>query len=180
MIRKILVCLDGSELAEEILPYILESSPPPGSEVVLLHVTAASITIPPPESTHILTLGRDFKPVKVPAADIGKTDTLEPQAGLQLKNIEKEQGDAVQYLKKNAQRFRTFRSKGIEVRTVVLEGNAGETILNYAENNKVNLIALTTHGGGGARGGILGRVAQFMLKESKIPVLIVKPGGRVS
>jgi len=38
MFEKILVCLDGSELAEQILPYASEEAAKLGSTLVLLHV----------------------------------------------------------------------------------------------------------------------------------------------
>jgi nucleotide-binding universal stress UspA family protein len=177
MFRKTLVCLDGSKLAEEILPFLLESCPQPASEVILLRVITAHITIPPPESTHVYTIGPDSKPDQMRTADIGKTTTLEPKAGLQLREIEREQGEAKAYLESLAN---AFRARGLKVRTLTLEGDAGETILNYAKNNNISLIALTTHGNGGQKRGKLGRVASLILNEAALPVLIIKPKSTAS
>jgi nucleotide-binding universal stress UspA family protein len=177
MYNKTLVCLDGSKLAEEILPFIIGHSQGIGSEVVILKVITAHITIPPPESTHIITFGIDSKPDQIHTTDIGKSTTLEPKAGLQLREIEREQGEAKVYLENIAGQF---RSKGLKVKTLTLQGDVGDTILNYVKSANISLIALTTHGNSGLKHGLLGSVAQFILKESEIPVLIVKPHGEKS
>jgi nucleotide-binding universal stress UspA family protein len=173
MFRKTLVCLDGSKLAEEVIPYLLEVCPESGSEVILLHVISADITIPPPESMHAFTVGRAAKPVQTRATDMGKTETLEPEAGRQLKEIEREQLEATTRLEDIAQKF---RHKGIKVRNVIISGDPGPVILDYAGSENASLIALTTHGSGGLKGNLFGRVAQSVIKESNIPVMMIKPG----
>jgi nucleotide-binding universal stress UspA family protein len=176
MFNKTLVCLDGSKLAEEILSYVFGHCLGLGSEVVLLNVITAHITIPPPQSTHVLTFGRNSKPDQIHTTDIGKSTTLEPKAGLELREIEREQGEAKAYLENIANQF---RSKDLKVKTVTLQGDVGNSILNYAKSSNVSLIALTTHGIGGLKRGLLGGVAQQILKEAEIPVLIIKPKGGV-
>jgi nucleotide-binding universal stress UspA family protein len=81
------------------------------------------------------------------------------------------------YLNSLAERF---RSQNLKIRTVTLQGDADVTLLGYARTGDITLIALTTHGHGGLKRGILGSVARFILKESDIPVLIVKPRGEKS
>ena len=174
MFKKALVCLDGSKLAEEILPYAAEACMLSENEIILLQVIATKITIPPPQSIHAFTLGRKFKPTPTTASDLEGDTTPEAQAGVQLKEIEREQGSAKEYLDRAA---RPYRIRGLKIRTLVLEGNAGETIVNYARTSGVSLIALTTHGSGGLKHTGLGQTAQFVLRESVLPVLIIKPGG---
>jgi nucleotide-binding universal stress UspA family protein len=173
MFRKTLVCLDGSKLAEEVVPYLLEVCPESGSEVILLHVISGDITIPPPESIHAFTVGRDAKPVQTRATDIGKTETLEPEAGRQLQEIEREQLEATRHLEVVAQKF---RHKGIKVRNDIISGYPGPAILDYAGSENASLIVLTTHGSGGLGRNLFGRVAQSIIKESNIPVMMIKPG----
>ncbi len=177
MFTKTLVCLDGSALAEEILPLVIGQCIGTEKEVVLLKVITAHITIPPPQSTHVLTFGRTSQPHQIHTTDVGKSTTLEPKVGLELREIEREQGEAKAYLSNPAERL---RSKNLKIRTVTLQGDVVETILNYAKESHASLIALTTHGNGGLRRGVLGSVAQLILRESDIPVLIVKPKGSPS
>jgi len=175
MDNKTLVCLDGSKMAEEILPFVAESCRLSKSEIVMLQVITTHITIPPPESMHMLTLGRESKPDTIRTTDVGKSTTLEPKVGLELKEIERQQGEAKAYLEGVAQ---PLRSPVLKIKTLTLEGEVAATILKYAINNRISLIAMTTHGSGGLKRGALGRVAQAVLNESVIPVLTVKPKGR--
>ncbi len=174
MITKTLVCLDGSKVAEEALPFAIDFSLVCRAEVILFRVTLGGITIPSPENIHAYTLGTRFKPVNTSTSDIGKDSTLEPRADLELKVIEKVQDEVKRYLSDLAKKYQTT---GLKLKVVVAEGDVGRTILEYAESNKVSLIALTPHGSGGGRSSF-GRVAQFILKESPIPVLVVKRGGK--
>jgi nucleotide-binding universal stress UspA family protein len=175
MFKKTLICLDGSKLAEEVLPYIVDSCSASGTEIVLLSVITSHITIPPPETIHAYTFGKDFKPALTHTSDMGEDPTLEPQFELQFKEIEKEQDGMKRYLEGLA---RPLRANGLKIRTVILEGTVPDTILDYANNNHVSLIAITTHGAGGLKKkGMFGRVAQSILKESVIPVLLIKPRG---
>jgi nucleotide-binding universal stress UspA family protein len=177
MFRKTLVCLDGSKLAEEVLPHLRESCSIYDSEVIMLYVSRSDLIIPAPQSIHAYTLGRESSPGAASVSDIGETSTVEAQVGVELKNIEREQSDARRYLDDLA---RPFRARGIKVKTVILEGDVADTILEYARSNNVSLIALTTHGSSGLKRSLLGRVAQAILKEAGTPVLIIKPRGAVS
>jgi nucleotide-binding universal stress UspA family protein len=174
MFKKVLICLDGSKLAEEIVPHVVDSCSILGTEVVLLHVTTSHITIPPPQNIHAFTYGRDFKPAKSHTTDLGEDPNLEPRVEPQLKEIEKEQDVMKKYLEGIA---RPLRASGVKIRTVVLEGSVEDTILDYAGHNNVSLIAITTHGMGGLKKGVFGRVSQYILKESMVPVLLIKPTG---
>ena len=55
---------------------------------------------------------------------------------------------------------------------------AGEAILSYAGRNNVDLIATATHGRSGLRRGIFGSVADYVLRESGLPMLVLRPQGR--
>ena len=96
--------------------------------------------------------------------------------GTELKEIEKEQGQAKDYLEGLAAWLRT---KGLKVKTVVWEGDIKESILAYIEKSKATVVVLTTHGAGGMdEERLLGGVAQFVMKESPAPVLLLKPVGK--
>jgi len=56
----------------------------------------------------------------------------------------------------------------------ILEGNAPENILLYAMSNKIDLILLATNGSGKAFRQPMGKVADRVLRSSKIPVVLVK------
>ena len=150
--EKVLVCLDGSSLAEEILPYIAGDSTSFG-KIILLKVLA----------TPVVNL-----PIGVPGEEIGPLRT-----GASLKKLQKEMDETPAYLEEKAQ---PLRDKGLDVECVVLEGVASQAIIDYARNNEVGLIAIATHGHTGLRQIALGSTAEYLLRHSGLPVLMVTPG----
>jgi nucleotide-binding universal stress UspA family protein len=59
---------------------------------------------------------------------------------------------------------------------VLKEASAvADAILNYAEANGVDLIAMSTHGRSGIGRWLLGSVADRVVHGSQVPVLLVRP-----
>lgn len=154
MFKKILVCLDGSELAEQILPYAVEEALHFQSKLVLFQV------VPEPVA---------FSPGIPGAASVPiRTDTM-------LEEAEDALNEARNYLEKIA---KPLRKKGIQVEAVSILGGAGDAILSYAEGNNINLITIATHGRSGLRRGVFGSVADYVLRESGLPMLVIRPQER--
>jgi nucleotide-binding universal stress UspA family protein len=151
MFNKILVCLDGSELAEQIIPFVIEQANCFHSKVVLVHTVHEPVILSPDIP------GSPGVPIEMPGA-----------AG----RLQKEQDEAYDYLEKAAV---AFRENGLETESVVLEGVAGEAIVSYANNNNIDLIAVATHGRTGLRRAVLGSVTDYILRESGLPVLVIRP-----
>jgi nucleotide-binding universal stress UspA family protein len=151
MFKKVLVCLDGSALAEQILPYIAGDSRS-FKKIVLLKV------IPKP--------GFDIR-LGVPG------ETTPPlQTKKMLEHFEKELKEAPDYLEGKAQ---PLRDTGLNVECVVLEGTPNKTIIDYAHDNDIGLIAIATHGHSGLRHITMGSTAEYVLKHSGLPLLVVTP-----
>lgn len=146
MFRKILVCLDGSSLAEQVLPYATEVAQRFGSRVVLLQV----IHLPASFAAAAAQGGE-----KILAEEVGRLA-----------------GEARAYLEREAA---SLQEKGLEVEAVALEGTPSETVVTYARENEVDLIAIGTHGRKSLGRLVFGSVADYVLKHSSIPVLTVKP-----
>lgn len=146
MFRKILVCLDGSSLAEQVLPYATEVAQRFGSRVVLLQV----IHLPASFAAAAAQGGE-----KILAEEVGRLA-----------------GEARAYLEGVAA---PLREKGLEVEAAALEGTPSEAIVTYARENEVDLIAIGTHGRKSLGRLVFGSVADHVLKHSSIPVLTVKP-----
>ena len=89
-----------------------------------------------------------------------------------LKHMEKEQSQSTIYLENLAQ---PMRDKGLEVESVVLQGTAGDIIVNYANENEIELIAIATHGRGGVRRAMFGSIADHVLRHTSLPMLVIKP-----
>jgi nucleotide-binding universal stress UspA family protein len=63
--------------------------------------------------------------------------------------------------------------KGVDVAVEVVTGvEAVYTIMDYAEKNGVDLIAMSTHGRMGFRRLVLGSVAEALLRRSTVPVVV--------
>lgn len=64
-------------------------------------------------------------------------------------------------------------SSDLEVRTVVLQGNPADQIVELAESEKADLIVTATHGWTGWRRFIFGSVAEKVVRSAACPVLTV-------
>jgi nucleotide-binding universal stress UspA family protein len=149
--ENILVCLDGSSLAEQILPFASEQAARFHSQVTLLQVVPELVIAPPGIPG-------------VPGAPVSTTRMFE--------RLQKEQDKALAYLEEVALRL---RNEGCQVECVVLPGRAGEAIVNYTEQNQVNLIAIATHGHGGFRRAVYGSTIDHVLRFSGLPLLVITP-----
>ena len=146
MFLKILVCLDGSAYAEQVLPYAVTEAELHGGQLVLLRVlTVAGI---------------------VGGGDTGFT------AGAIDERLRQEEADAREYLEGIA---RQLKGTGPAADCVVVSGPPGEAIVDYAHGNGVSLIALATRGRSGLGRLVLGSIADYVVKQAGIPVLLIKP-----
>jgi nucleotide-binding universal stress UspA family protein len=149
MYRRILVPLDGSELAERALKHaetVIGENPT--ATLVLVRVTEPLLP-----ASYILTGGADVW------MDVEKRGMKE----------------ATDYLAKVAARL---KDEGItKVKTVVLEGQPDDQILNYLEHRRVDLVVMSTHGQSGLSRWLAGSVTERVMRHSRVPVLTVPPPG---
>jgi nucleotide-binding universal stress UspA family protein len=68
-----------------------------------------------------------------------------------------------------------FRKEGIDVEIKVVKGRAAAQIAEYAEQEDVNLIALSTHGRSGLARLVMGSGIDKILRACEQPVLLVRP-----
>lgn len=153
MFQTILVPLDGSRLAEEVLPYALSVAEAFGSRLILLQVVPASRTVAPTDPIAQLAVE--------PAPEVGEELALEEER-------------ARTYLEWTAE---PIRQRGLEVECVVIRGSPAEAIVHYALEREVDLIALSTHGRTGLGRLVFGSVAERVVRETGKPVLLIKPRG---
>ena len=85
--------------------------------------------------------------------------------------LEAERAQAVSYLDSLKRRL---AGEGIPARSIVRSGGAGELILDVAEQEKPDLIAMTSHGRSGVSRWLLGSVAEKVLRASPVPVLALR------
>ena len=87
---------------------------------------------------------------------------------------EKRQINAAQYLKQIVEKFKNGATK---LHTEAIIGNVPDMVVGYAEENKVDLIIMATHGRSGVSRWVRGSVADKMLRASSVPVLLVRAPG---
>ena len=140
MYRRALVALDGSEVAERIMPLIFKIAGP-------LEVTLLRVNVP-------------VRPVVVEGA--GPAIFEDPDSA---------RIDAEEYLAPLAV---DLRRRGVRVKTEVRRGEAAEEILKAAREAKADVIAMTTRGRTGLGRLLFGSVAETVLRESELPVLLMR------
>ncbi len=150
MYERILVPLDGSDVAETIIPdvedLVLKMALVTRVEVILFQVISKI-------NYNVLT--------------------EDERAQRPYTNNEMEQ------LSQKAQKYletvaAPMREKNIDVTTKVSAGHAAEEILNITDKVDADLIAMSTHGRSGLSLWALGSITDKVLHESKIPVLTIR------
>jgi nucleotide-binding universal stress UspA family protein len=66
-----------------------------------------------------------------------------------------------------------IKNGGLKVSTIVLFGNAANKIMEYAEENGIDLIAISTHGRSGLGRWVFGNVTDKILHTGNVAVLVV-------
>jgi nucleotide-binding universal stress UspA family protein len=151
MYKKILVPLDGSDLAE-------------GS---LEHVKAIATGCHVPE----VVLFAVVEPIPQP----GDMGLMGGYWGIQAEQ------EALDWFKEYLMKLSDkLSSAGIQVKTAIARGRAADEILDYVKKNGVDLIIMTTHGRSGVARWVMGSVADKVVRYAAVPVLIISPQGAKS
>lgn len=154
MYSKIIVPLDGSELAECVLP----------------HVEAVAKGCRSPELILVTVVQTPEKFWSYTYLD--KKDRQQFMTEDASQAVE----DARAYLERIA---KDVGSNGLNVNIDVFVGEPAEIIADYADKQEADLIVIATHGRSGVSRWTFGSVADRILRSSCIPVLMVRAPGCV-
>ena len=144
MFKRILVPLDGSTRAEQVLPLAARLARATEGSILLLQV--------------VDTLNR------FGAYSAGAAIFLQEV-------LEKELTDAAAYLSEVAS---SGELEGIKTRIAVFSGQPASHILDVAQEQGIDLIVMCSHGYTGLKRWALGSVAQKVARQSTVPVLLVR------
>ena len=151
LIKRILVPLDGSKVAEQIVPHAEELAKVMGGHVILFQA-------------HEPFLG------------VMSGEALGAMSEEEIKEVNKRRDDDAEgYLKAMAG---PLRQRGLTVSEVVASGNPADAILDYAESRAVDIITMSTHGLSGIKRWVFGSVTDKVLHAGDMPVLVVRAAGR--
>ncbi len=157
MFSRVMVPLDGSKVGEAAIPVIeqLVDKLAPGTKVEVIIIG-------------VITLLRHWVVVGEASAPVSYTEE-------ELKLIKERVAD---YLNRTGE---PLKKKGVSVSTIVRSGNAADEIIKAAEESKVDLIAMSTHGRSGLRRMAFGSITDKVLHRSPVPVLMVRaPAGTIN
>ncbi len=119
-----------------------------------------------PSSTPAQRLRSTTAAVRLSFTWFGVRKTLTPE--------QKAQAAAKDYLSKVAD---SLKKDGAATQAVVIQGRPADTILEFADKNRVDLIIMSTHGRSGPSRWVFGSVADKIVRHSTAPVLITSPPG---
>ena len=159
MYTQIMVPLDGSELAECVLPHV---------EKFIAGCQVSTIVFVRVIELGQMTFGGSYATTGVDRM------TIEANA----KRIEEERkSSAEEYLKKVVSRI---KHNGVKFQTEVIVGKVADILVDYTESNNINLILIATHGRSGVNRWVRGSIADRILRASRVPVLMVRAPGTIS
>ncbi len=71
-----------------------------------------------------------------------------------------------------------FRSRGLEVETLLLMGDPAKELVRVAEERGVDLIAMATHGHRGVSDVLHGQTVDHVRHKVRVPVLLLRAKGK--
>jgi nucleotide-binding universal stress UspA family protein len=155
MYKKILVPLDGSDLAECVLPHVEAIAKGCGTESVIFLRVIDRLYMP----------GGLRVAVNISEGDIKRADS-------------ENSAHAENYLKNLANNIK-FNGADVQTQVIIREEseNTAEVIAKYATQNEVDLIIIATHGRSGVSRWAWGSVADRILRSACVPVIMVRAPG---
>ncbi len=145
-LKSIVVPLDGSKLAETVLPRAVELAKKLSLEIVLTRA------------------------YQIPLSNYGVAEAAYIPNPNALMNVVKEEAGAYLEAKVNE-----LRQNGVEkVSSILLLGSGADEIIDLARTTPDNLIAMCTHGRSGVKRWALGSVTEKVVRHSGDPVLVVR------
>jgi nucleotide-binding universal stress UspA family protein len=152
MYGKILVPVDGSELAECVLPHVESIARGCNTQSVVFIRVVEPFRLP----------GEYYGPGLSPE-DITRIDT-------------DNKASAEDYL---AQLVASAKYDGVTVQSEVIIGKPADSIAEYAVKNNFDLITIATHGRSGISRWAWGSVADRVFRSACVPVLMIRAPGCV-
>jgi nucleotide-binding universal stress UspA family protein len=167
--RNILVPLDGSEMSEAALPYAAAIAGPLNATIHLLQVVA-------------LPSGRSGGAWRAAAAFMAQVRLPRSEEDVERDNhpvyreaeMASEEAEAKRTLMPAAERL---QAQGLNAEVAVAFGRPAGGILRYADEHKIGLIVMCTHGEGGpdAYTYAYGPTADRVARRAVAPVMLIRP-----
>ncbi len=148
MFEKILVAVDGSTHSERAAAAGIEMARLYGGVVTILYVIDKS---------------KEYAPL----GDLVSKAVEDPFAAM-WDSLHKQGDEAIKRIEEMA------KTAGVSVERKIVEGYPADSIISVAEKENMNLIVVGYIGASGLERFLLGSVADKVVRNSKVPVLVVR------
>ena len=170
---KLMVALDESSFAEEVLPVAAALAAAGSAELVLTTVVKSS------EQHGTRAVQPDILQDVRAQADL--TGGLLPNVGLGTETMVETRAQAAQRTRTQTTEYlegvaRKWFPQGAEI-AVLFADDVAQELGAYARDHDVDIIAMATHGRTGLAQAVMGSVAGSLLRSRVTPVLLVRPNG---
>ncbi len=144
-LKRIVVPTDGSAWSERAIPYAVDFARVGGGEVILLHV----FTPPMHEFVDSLAIAGEYELANRIREEI-------KQHLLSLRN--------------------EIRDENVDCRLHIIDAvGIAQHICDYVEAEKIDMVVMTTHGHSGLVRLVFGSVANKVMHDVNVPVLVIRP-----
>ncbi len=171
MKSRILIPLDGSSFSRKVINHVVKIFPPSICEIVLLKVSSVPDELK--ESLKGSRVTGDWATVMSWNPAIGAKQKMDPDKSAYIERVwgglKAEMVDNLAEIKEK------LKEDGYDVTLGIRFGNVAKEIISYTELNKIDLIAMSTHGRKGFKRMIIGSVAEKVLPNVRIPVMMLHP-----
>ena len=179
--NKVIVPLDGSKLAESVLPHVEKIAKGCAIPQVILVTVTEPVRVKTPKGERLERLPTwHSSPVLFYGSvtsywggSQGVPGGVVPTSIMDLPvTIGKMAKTGYNYLAKIAG---DLEKKGVQVTVAVLIGNIAEEITHFAQEEKADLIVMASRGKTSLRRWDVGNAAEKVFRATDIPILLVKP-----
>jgi nucleotide-binding universal stress UspA family protein len=179
--NKVIVPLDGSKLAESVLPHVEKIAKGCAIPQVILVTVTEPVRVKTPKGERIEQL-----PSRHPGPVLFYGSAVSYWGGSRIAPIEvspepiKDLPVTIGKMAKTGANYlahiaEELEKKGIQVTIAVLIGNIAEEITHFAHEEKADLIVMASRGKTSLRRWDVGNAATKVFRATDVPILLVKP-----
>ena len=151
--KKIMIATDGSTCSEIATEKGIEFARLSGGTVYAVNVMSTA---------YLFSMGEYY------SSSMGINPNWESMYEVMHESLKKQGQQAVNYVKGLGE------MKGVNVESILLEGNPSYELIRYAEEEKMDIVIMGTLGKTGLDRFLLGSVAGNLVRHSKVPVMVVR------
>jgi nucleotide-binding universal stress UspA family protein len=163
---KVLIPLDGSALSRQIVGHVQRLFRPADCELIILRVTepAEGLIANPP----------------LPVSDAWRTPLHASYRDVELSKHPTYASQVWENVRATAEsellpEIHVLKEAGYAVSVLIQSGDPARAIVDVAERQAVDVVAMATHGRTGLRRLVLGSVAEKVLRGLAVPLVLVRP-----